>query len=194
MNNKVTILENFIDKEICNILSEYFRKTVTYNEHSTSLFPGKGLTLLNEETGEIAYLDKDMLVLQGFNNEFIETLDKIKKQSEIIFSKELYLVHGGYHLMAPGSTNNTHIDRYNIVIDDNINYTVSHSALLYLNSQGIDYSGGEICFPEHNLSLQPQAGTVLIFSADEPHSVNYVKSGLRDVVILFFLNKDDIIN
>lgn len=51
--------------------------------------------------------------------------------------------------------------------------------MLYLNN---DYLGGEIEFPESNVSYKPDAGDVLIYRANVPHRVAPVISGIRYTV------------
>ena len=55
---------------------------------------------------------------------------------------------------------------------------LAFSMICYLNN---DYEGGEIEFPNHNISIKPEAGSLLIFPGQEPflHKVNDIRSGER---------------
>lgn len=55
---------------------------------------------------------------------------------------------------------------------------LAFSMISYLNN---DYSGGEIVFPDHNISIKPEEGSLLIFPSQEPylHKVNDIVSGER---------------
>lgn len=55
------------------------------------------------------------------------------------------------------------------------------SAVIYLNS---DYEGGAINFPTHNLSIQPEAGELILFPGNlhYAHEVEEIKSGSRFTV------------
>jgi hypothetical protein len=52
----------------------------------------------------------------------------------------------------------------------------SITGLSYLTD---DYEGGEIIFPEFNISIKPKAGSVIIFDSTLEHGVNEVNSGDR---------------
>lgn len=55
----------------------------------------------------------------------------------------------------------------------------SVNALAYLTD---DYEGGEIYFPELDISIKPKAGSILLFDSDLEHGVNAVKSGVRETL------------
>jgi hypothetical protein len=208
MYKDLKIIENFIDLERCRSLSNELRKQIIYNSNtnSKSLFPGNGFYLIDKDLKELMPLTKDSMISVGylkygiskeindFNENIFNCIKDIQKEVELFFNKNISVVHGGYHLMCPGSNNNIHRDEYLPSKDGAMNYVVSHSALLYLNSNEEDYSGGEIVFPEKSISLKTKAGTLIIFTAQEPHGVTEVLTGLRDVIILFFLTVDDILN
>jgi hypothetical protein len=55
---------------------------------------------------------------------------------------------------------------------------LAYSILVYLND---DYEGGEIFFPNQNILLKPQAGSLIIFPSCEPyvHQVKEITKGTR---------------
>jgi hypothetical protein len=55
---------------------------------------------------------------------------------------------------------------------------LAFSMIAYINE---DYEGGEIAFPNHNISLKPAAGSLVIFPSHEPflHQVKDIVSGER---------------
>lgn len=61
----------------------------------------------------------------------------------------------------------------------------SHGAVLYFNE---DFEGGELFYPNHNLSIKPKAGMAGIHRADLDclHGVREVTSGTRMTVSVFF--------
>lgn len=59
-----------------------------------------------------------------------------------------------------GKSMGPHVDDYNNGDDPNI------SVVLYLND---DYTGGEINFPEQNVTIKPEAGSIVIFPSVEPY-------------------------
>lgn len=71
-----------------------------------------------------------------------------------------------------GKSMGPHVDDYNNGDDPNI------SVVLYLND---DYTGGEINFPEQNVTIKPEAGSIVIFPSVEPyyHQSLPVISGIK---------------
>lgn len=63
--------------------------------------------------------------------------------------------------------------------------TKHYSSLIYLND---DYEGGELYFPEYDLYIKPEVGTLICFKGDENtlHGVKMVTSGVRYTVSLFW--------
>lgn len=57
-------------------------------------------------------------------------------------------------------------------------YSLAFTMVSYLND---DYEGGEIYFPNHNISIKPKAGSVVIFPSRSEfiHQVNTIESGTR---------------
>jgi hypothetical protein len=58
------------------------------------------------------------------------------------------------------------------------NKDLAFSLVAYIND---DYDGGEISFPNHNVSIKPIAGSVIMFPSQEPyiHEVKPIISGQR---------------
>lgn len=71
-----------------------------------------------------------------------------------------------------GSSMGPHCDSYDGDTD------LAFSMITYIND---DYEGGEIHFPNHNISLKPAAGSLVMFPSQEPylHEVKEVISGDR---------------
>jgi predicted 2-oxoglutarate/Fe(II)-dependent dioxygenase YbiX len=67
----------------------------------------------------------------------------------------------------------------------------SVSGLIYLTN---DYEGGEIYFPEQQLSIKPESGSIILFDSTLLHGVNEVKSGIRKTIScnLFSIYSDEI--
>jgi hypothetical protein len=78
-------------------------------------------------------------------------------------------------------------DDGNTLLDD-----LEFSALVYLNSCGTDYTGGEIAFPNQDLVISPKTGQMIFFvgDIDHPHGVAEVTSGERYALILFYGRAD----
>jgi hypothetical protein len=61
----------------------------------------------------------------------------------------------------------------------------THGCVLYLNN---DFGGGEIYFPQHDIELKPEPGTLVWFpaTAEYLHGVREVTSGLRLTISSFW--------
>jgi len=77
---------------------------------------------------------------------------------------------------AAGSVMTSHSDFYSYVKDGEDEVTPKFTIILYIND---DYEGGEIHFPNENLTIKPDAGSVLIFPSNLLHEVKTVISGNR---------------
>jgi hypothetical protein len=66
------------------------------------------------------------------------------------------------------------------------------SALVYLNTSGVDYTGGTIYFPNQDVNLMPKTGQMIFFRGDidHPHGVSEVTSGKRYALVLFYGRSD----
>jgi hypothetical protein len=66
------------------------------------------------------------------------------------------------------------------------------SALVYLNTSGIDYTGGSIYFPNQEIEILPKTGQMIFFRGDidHPHGVSEVTSGKRYALVLFYGRSD----
>lgn len=66
------------------------------------------------------------------------------------------------------------------------------SALVYLNTSGVDYTGGNIYFPNQGIDLIPKTGQMIFFKGDidHPHGVSEVTSGKRYALVLFYGRSD----
>jgi hypothetical protein len=58
------------------------------------------------------------------------------------------------------------------------NKDLAFSLVTYIND---DYEGGEISFPNHNVTIKPKAGSLIMFPSQEPyiHEVKPITSGTR---------------
>jgi hypothetical protein len=58
------------------------------------------------------------------------------------------------------------------------NKDLAFSLVAYIND---DYEGGEISFPNHNITIKPKAGSLIMFPSQEPyiHEVKPITSGTR---------------
>lgn len=95
--------------------------------------------------------------------------------------KQLYCVEGQIGRWTYGKDLELHDDTYGAKF-------TKYSSVIYLTS---DYEGGEVEFPEFDLSLKPTAGQLLLFPAGGYwHKVNPVISGDRSTIVAFYTDID----
>jgi hypothetical protein len=61
---------------------------------------------------------------------------------------------------------------------------ITHTLCVYLND---DYEGGELNFPEHNISIKPPAGSAVVFPSNILHSVSDLINNNRLMWSVFLL-------
>lgn len=64
---------------------------------------------------------------------------------------------------------------------------LDYSALLYLSDFEKDFAGGEIIFPQQDLTIKPECGMLIFFRGDleHLHKVSRVTSGERHSIVAF---------
>ncbi len=108
----------------------------------------------------------------NINAAIIEYLNKTNKnKSDYIAPDSYFLSH-----WIIGESLEAHTDNLKYDHPDTHSPRSIINALLYLTD---DYTGGEIFFPEVNMSIKPKAGSVVVFDSDLMHGVNVVESGTR---------------
>jgi hypothetical protein len=87
---------------------------------------------------------------------------------------------------AAGSLMTAHRDFYSYVKDGEDEVTPKFTIILYIND---DYEGGEIHFPNENVTIKAEAGSVLIFPSNLLHEVKTVISGNRYITQSYIYEK-----
>ena len=121
-----------------------------------------------------------------------DIVNKIKNTMEEFYSIDLDLVNMNFSQISEGGYNPMHSDSTKLDgspwRDDGIPEEIEYSALLYASQSGVDFSGGQIYFPQHNLSVSPDKGSLIFFKGDVDHihEVQPVESGKRHTLVLFY--------
>ena len=91
-------------------------------------------------------------------------------------------VYFGINKYNVGVHMGAHVDAYDGAQDES---TVS--MVMYLND---DYEGGEIEFPDHGISLKPEAGSVVVFASKGVlHDPKPTISGTKYMIPIFFFKR-----
>lgn len=129
-----------------------------------------GEAVYGELTGGINFLPAD--ILATIKNSVMECLaDYCKKtKSDIGFVPDYYTIQK----YIPGTYMGPHVDS----IDKTVDKFPTVSIVVYLND---NYEGGNIVFPNQNLDIKPEAGSMIIFPSYEPyvHDPKPVISGYK---------------
>ena len=122
------------------------------------------------------------------HNHISETIDIIDKPyreilkiwSEKTNNPPLEYISKNYLLRKyhKGGRIGQHIDKN---IENPLN-TIDWSVLFYLNE---DYEGGEISFPELDITIKPSKGSALVFPCTAVHIANEVTSGEKYYIFMF---------
>lgn len=115
-----------------------------------------------------------------------------QKKIEEFYDCTITKYEGNLVKLTAGAHNGLHSDMYMLDgspwndgtgREDELEY----SALLYLSDYGVDFFGGEISFPQHNLVIYPKIGDLVFFRGDleHTHEVSRVIGGNRYAIIMF---------
>lgn len=128
----------------------------------------------------------------NINNEyFISMRDNFKNIAEDAIGIKLKNLTLSAHKWLPGSFASDHAD--NAELDGTLNAWQDNKVvtIIYLND---NYTGGLLCFRDHNLCIEPKQGTLIVFDVGikNVHSVTEVKSGERYTMLLSWDYEDSV--
>jgi len=177
-------------------LIEYIEKTDSIMSSTTSItkwspwgpnYIGEGIPVVEGEFDRFGAQKRINIPVKTDDENLNNACEYIYKslRSEKFFEAGNYYAkqHGGVvtdffpsilSRYAVGNGMSDHIDS----IGDPEGGVLGISCIIYLTD---NYDGGEIVFPNHNISLKPEAGSAMMFSSYEPyiHRVNPISSGIK---------------
>ena len=186
LKNKIFYIKDFLFLDTCDLLVSTFSGERLIESDKLGIFGSPGTA-----RGEDVKFDINGFEKTSTKNEnkdinigidiFTGLLTNIEKTSSKLFNKNLVLKSYFYSHMKKGGKNSLHVDNYNE------KYSQDYSVILYLTNS---YSGGNLVFPEQNLTIKPEPGTLIAFigTEDLKHEVEEVIDGDR-VNIICFLNE-----
>lgn len=200
MSDEVVIKENyFTDEEVATML--YYVEKIKEPGHVANMGGAFGYT--TSADADRLSLENPIAPLTGDSNNdasilgFTRAALSVKKEMEEFFGLELSFTNCIYAYMLAGAVNGLHSDNSKL---DGTPYhedeETDYSALVYLNSSGTDYKGGDLYFPLQEITLSPKSGMVVFFKGDyhHPHGVTEVFIGERKAMVLFFARKGHVSN
>lgn len=184
-------IEDDLIAELCGFLDPLSKPSPRFGISGTLGYPTSAVA---------ASVGKTIRAINGYENTpgeatvlKLETLyGSIQTALENFYGVEMDLVNCNYQILTPGAENPLHSDSTKLDgspwRDDGIPEELEYSALLYLNTYGVDYSGGEIYFPNQDVLIQPKKGQLVFFKGDVEHihEVRKVESGIRKNFVFFF--------
>lgn len=174
--NKIIEIPKFLDVDTCSSLIKYIDSNSEKWSHFASYEYRLGKSLK----------PIDDLKLFSLPSNFINQLtQQIKDQISSVFLKDISLNTVHAQRFGPGGSGAVHSDNTNEDGSDSHYEINKYAAIIYLNDQ---YSGGEIYFPQHDLSVKPMAGSILLFPGgrENLHGVREITSGNRHTIISFW--------
>lgn len=186
LKDKIFYIKNFLFSETCELLVSTFSRDNLRQSEKVGIFggPGKG----EKESFSVSGIEKitassDEKDINLGIDIFTGVLTNIEKTASNIFNKNLVLKSYFYSHMKKGGKNLLHVDNYEE------KYSKDYSAILYLTNS---YTGGNVIFPNQELTIKPDPGTLVAFigSEDVPHEVEEVVEGDRVNIICFLHEKE----
>lgn len=178
---------DFLSKEEISTLVSYAEKLTaedkwdkTPNDGWRDRFIHAGM-LLSSDAGFGTEEDKAIFdLLINIRMRIKEHIIKIRGLGVPLYADTLQLVR-----WLPGNEQHPHADAEN---EDGSEHPYSwrdYASVTYLNKE---YEGGRIYFPQHDLELQPEPGTMVTFpgSTEYMHGVSKVESGVRYTIASFW--------
>jgi predicted 2-oxoglutarate/Fe(II)-dependent dioxygenase YbiX len=193
----VIVTKNFISEADCK------RYAAFLDEHTSVGRFDEILTALGYESSmQASTVSKETGVLFGnespVNKELGAVFDEAKSTARQNFNMELDLCNANYAVMLPGGSIPLHSDTTKLdgspLQKDGSPEEIERSGILYLNTQGVDFEGGTLFFPELEIEYTPEAGDLVIFESDlkHRHDVAEVLSGRRETIVFFWGRKGNI--
>ncbi len=184
----VQILNNFISQEQMSKVNALMMPIVKETPRA-NVFSALGWQSATE-AAKIGFEEKPPMDTKDadLTNTLRECLSEMRKFYGVY---DLVLVNAFYTVMKAGSSVELHCDNCHLdgsPLDPSVEIEPNEwSAVLYLNTKGESFEGGEIYFPKEDFTYSPVAGDFLHFKTDvdHPHQVLEVTSGERACLVIF---------
>ncbi len=174
--NKIVEIPNFVDPDTAKSMIDYF-------EYKSSLW------------GPIAFYGSSGMglhhndpELKNFNlpDDFFGNIQlKFKESVEFIFNRKVKANTSHAQKWDVGGFAAAHSDNSDFDGNPNSFQINKYVGILYLNN---DYEGGELYFPEHDISIKPNAYSFISFpgGVENIHGVTEITKGTRYTMVSFW--------
>lgn len=174
--NRIVEIPGFVTDSMSRAMVEYFKKENRWGETAFNGSHGAPVQMGETKPSEFGLS----------NNVFMEVNAKLEEAVSAVYGKAVTPSSIHAQKWEVGSSANPHSDNSDFDGNptegfDNLKYV----GILYLNN---DYEGGDLYFPEHDISIHPNAGSMYIFSGgvENIHGVTEITSGTRYSIVSFW--------
>lgn len=174
--NRIVEIPNFVSQEVAKSMVEYFKKEDRWGE---TAFDGS-----HGAPTQMGYVKPSDFGLD--DNIFDLVNDKLGKAVSVVYNKNVTPSSIHAQKWEVGSFAKVHSDNSDFEGNPSKGFDdLKYVGILYLNS---DYEGGELYFPEHDISIHPNAGSMYIFSGgiENIHGVTEITKGTRYSIVSFW--------
>lgn len=174
--NRIVEIPNFVSQEVAKSMVEYFKKEDRWGE---TAFDGS-----HGAPTQMGYVKPSDFGLD--DNIFDLVNDKLGKAVSVVYNKNVTPSSIHAQKWEVGSFAKVHSDNSDFEGNPSKGFDdLKYVGILYLNS---DYEGGELYFPEHDISIHPNAGSMYIFSGgiENVHGVTEITKGTRYSIVSFW--------
>jgi hypothetical protein len=174
--NKIVEVPDFVSKEEAQSMIRYF-ESLNKNWGDIAFFGSSGMGVATNDSS-----------LVNFNlppTFFGDIRDKYKEAVETIFGRRVRPNTSHAQKWDVGGFAAAHSDNSDNDGKPNAFEINKFVGILYLND---DYEGGELFFPDHNISFKPQACSYIVFPGgiENLHGVTEVTAGVRYTMVSFW--------
>jgi hypothetical protein len=174
--NKILEIPKFVSKDTAQKLVNYFK---TEDRWTKTAFAGSlGAPVEGNEAQLPDFGLSDVT--------FKEINFKLKQAIEVVFGKSVIPASIHAQKWEVGSLANPHSDNSDFEGNPSEGFEkLKYVGILYLND---DYDGGDLYFPEHGISIHPNAASMYIFSGgvENIHGVTEITNGTRYSIVSFW--------
>lgn len=166
--------KNFLSKEECDLLIAYYDSSME-SWQETCFYNARVMD-------PIAPMEKGIYV--DINEKYFADLrDRLSNIAEEVFDKKVKNLSLSAHKWLPGAFASDHSDNSELDGTPNAWRENKLVTIIYLND---NYEGGHLYFRDHNISIAPDAGSMICFDVgiDNVHGVTEIESGDRYTMLL----------
>lgn len=174
--NRIVEVPNFVSPDLAESMVRYF-------EHKSEMWGPiafYGSSGMGLQPG-----DPDLSKFNLSDNFFTDISNKFKEAVEVIFNKEVRANTSHAQKWDVGGFASPHSDNSDFEGEPNAFEINKYVGVLYLND---DYDGGELYFPEHDISIRPTPFSFISFPGgiENIHGVSEITRGTRYTMVSFW--------